>query len=432
MESHNGGPKRPRAWTSLRRARGRERRAQPAAAGLPRATRWRLPLVLFLATAVSLLYTGAHAAMGRPAASLRDLLAGWPYAVPLLAILLFHEFGHYIAARLHGVPASLPHFIPLPVLSPFGTMGAVISMPERIRSRNALLDIGAAGPLAGLFVALPTLVWGLALSDVRPVASLHLGYDQEGQSLLYWLVKRVVLGPIPEGHDVWLHPTAFAGWTGLFLTMINLVPWGQLDGGHIAYALGPAAHNRLAKRIRYGLLVFFVASLCWFAASALPARGRPAAEILAEAFGAASPWMMWFLLLSLFKRLGGELHPPCDRGDLSPRRRRVALASLVLFVALFMPSPLRYVPPTSRREQVLAPPACSRPRGGGAQAGSVASALPCGRALRSLAVELPLGRNGPLAHWGGGETRGKSGAHTIGHVAADVASVPSDFPYQRS
>lgn len=348
--------------------RSREaRRPNPAAtrSRQPHSTRWRLPLVLFLATGASLLYTGATYAIGRPAESLREALAGWPYAAPLLAILLFHEFGHYIAARLHGVPASLPHFIPLPVFSPFGTMGAVISMPERIRSRNALLDIGAAGPLAGLAVAIPTLVWGLALSNVQPVAGLTSGYVQEGQSLLYWLVKRTVLGPIPEGHDVWLHPTAFAGWSGLFLTMINLVPWGQLDGGHIAYALAPKRHDRFAKPIRYGLLAFFGASLLWFMAGALFARQSSVANALAEAFGASSFWLMWFLLLSLFKRLGGELHPPCEAGTLSPRRRGVALASLLLFGALFMPSPWRLVPPQQAgdplapRSRVPSPPGSS-------------------------------------------------------------------------
>src|SRR4029453_13583398 len=109
----------------------------------------------------------------------------------------------------HRVEASLPFFIPLPVLSPFGTMGAVISMPGRIRSRNALVDIGASGPLAGLAVAIPVLAYGLAPSPVSP-PSEH-GY-QEGQSLLYLLLKRVVLGPIPGGHDVFLNPIAMAGW----------------------------------------------------------------------------------------------------------------------------------------------------------------------------------------------------------------------------
>src|SRR5690606_879458 len=128
-------------------------------AAAPRPTpSWRgvlTPALLFFATCLSVLWTGSlmisqHGSPG----TLAELASGWVYALPLMSILLSHELGHYIAARIHGVPASLPHFLPLPVLSPFGTLGAVITMPERIRSRNALLDIGAAGPLAGMVVAL--------------------------------------------------------------------------------------------------------------------------------------------------------------------------------------------------------------------------------------------------------------------------------------
>src|SRR5690606_5249999 len=137
--------------------------------------------------------------------------SGWPFAVPFLLILIFHEFGHWIAAQLHRVPASLPYFLPVPVVW-FGTMGAIITMPERIRSRSALLDIGAAGPLAGMMVAIPTMIIGLRMSEVAPLGNDP--YIQEGQSLLYVAVKWLVLGPIPAGWDVHLHPTAFAAWGG--------------------------------------------------------------------------------------------------------------------------------------------------------------------------------------------------------------------------
>ena len=143
-------------------------------------------------------------------------------------------------ARYHRVAASLPYFIPLP--AGWGTLGAVIAMRDRIRSRNALFDIGASGPLAGLVIALPALAWGLVHSPVKPM--LLSGYQQEGQSLLYLAMKRVLLGPIPEGYDVQLHPTAAAGWFGLLVTMVNLLPWGQLDGGHIAFSLfGERQHH---------------------------------------------------------------------------------------------------------------------------------------------------------------------------------------------
>src|SRR5690606_7442838 len=161
----------------------------------------------------------------------------------------------------HRVPASLPYFLPVPIVW-FGTMGAIITMPERIRSRIALLDIGAAGPLAGMVVAIPTMVVGLRLSEVAPLGSDS--YIQEGQSLLYWAIKRVVLGPIPDGSDVHLHPTAFAAWGGFLITMINLLPWGQLDGGHIAYALLGEKQNALARWVRRSLLGLFAYNVILF------------------------------------------------------------------------------------------------------------------------------------------------------------------------
>ncbi|HEX3597238.1 MAG TPA: site-2 protease family protein, partial [Polyangiaceae bacterium] len=217
-----------------------DRRSLPEPEPEPRPTKIWNNVVLFLVTVPCVFLAGAHMTMPQ-ADLLATLLSGWTFAVPFLGILLFHEFGHYIAARLHRVEASLPYFLPLPVLSPFGTMGAVISMRGRIRSRDALLDIGASGPLAGLFVAIPVLAYGLSLSTVGPIGAEH--YQQEGQSLLYVAMKRLILGPIPAGMDVNLHPTAFAGWGGLLITMLNLLPWGQLDGGHVAYALfGPRQH----------------------------------------------------------------------------------------------------------------------------------------------------------------------------------------------
>ena len=173
-----------------------------------------------------------------------------------MAILLAHEFGPLLrGAASTKCRLRCPFFIPLPLLSPFGTMGAIIGMSGRIRSRNALLDIGAAGPLAGLVVALPVLLIGLAQSRSRANAG-HCA--QEGQSLLYLLLKRVVaradpgrLGRLPE-------PTAFAGWVGLLVTMLNLMPFGQLDGGHIAYALFGEKQNAIARWLHGGLLLLFV------------------------------------------------------------------------------------------------------------------------------------------------------------------------------
>src|SRR5688572_16220033 len=253
--------------------------APPASADvalLPSGRALYVPLLLFLATWGTVLWTGATLVLQRAPGSWPELLTGWVYAVPLMGILTCHELGHYIAARWHGVAASLPYFLPLYKLSPFGTLGAVITMPH-IRSRNALLDIGAAGPLAGIAVAIPVLCAGLALSPVEPHPST--AYIQEGQSLLYWLLKRLVAGDIPEGHDVMLHPTAEAGWVGLFVTMINLLPWGQLDGGHIAYALLGPRQNQLARKVRLAVLGFFLYNLLTFVAPVLLGTSQMPLEI---------------------------------------------------------------------------------------------------------------------------------------------------------
>jgi membrane-associated protease RseP (regulator of RpoE activity) len=294
------------------------------------------PALLFVATCLSVLWTGARMTNEwRAPTTLAELGSGWVYAVPLMSILLCHEFGHYIAARIHGVPASLPYFLPLPEVSPFGTLGAVIAMPERIRSRNALLDIGSAGPLAGLVVAVPVLVIGLMLSHVE--AQSTGSYVQEGQSLFYWLLKYLVKGSIPAGHDVMLHPTATAGWVGLFVTMINLLPWGQLDGGHIAFALLGPLQNRIARLVRWGVLGFFLYNLLTFVG---PVLTQASQMPLGVAVGNSMTWLVWYGLLGLMGRAMGQDHPPVEAGTLTPVRRRIAMACLALFVLLFMPTPL--------------------------------------------------------------------------------------------
>ncbi|EYF01742.1 zinc protease [Chondromyces apiculatus DSM 436] len=301
--------------------------------------RWKTNLALFLLTVVTVFFAGAGwagVAPTRPGLlGVIDILpSGWRFAVPLLAILLVHEFGHYFAARVHGVAASLPYFIPLPGVGLLGTMGAVISMPERIKSRNALLDIGAAGPLAGLAVAIPVLVIGLLQSRVEPVSGSGI---LEGQSLFYMGLKRLLLGPIPEGHDVFLSPTALAGWAGLLITMINLLPVGQLDGGHIAYALLGPVQNRVARVIHPLLLVIVAYNLARFLPGAIAAG---TGDAIWQAIGNSSFWFAWFVLVLVLQRVGGTDHPPTDPGEISAPRRLVAIVSLVIFVLLFMPTPV--------------------------------------------------------------------------------------------
>ncbi len=325
--------------------------AESDAPDAPEPLRWRLPLALFLTTVGSTFYVGAGQVLQREpldffaqrraeglVPAVRALAwamgKGWVFALPLLTILLCHEFGHYLMARRHRVRASLPMFIPFPNL--FGTMGAVIAMRGRIRTRDALVDIGAGGPLAGLAVAVPVTLVGLALSNVEPVAG-RTGVLVEGDSLLYLALKRLVCGPIPAGHDVWLHPVAFAGWAGFFVTMMNLLPIGQLDGGHVAYALFGVRQDRWSRHVSYALLALAAGIALWVW------RTTPAAHRDGSAFTPAVVWCMWSLLSRGVMRVSGDRHPPTGDEPLSPARRRVAVFTLVCFLLLFMPLPIRLV-----------------------------------------------------------------------------------------
>jgi membrane-associated protease RseP (regulator of RpoE activity) len=295
--------------------------------------RFGLHFGLFVLTALSMQATAMQANQPPPGHTWVGFAAY--QAASLLGILLVHELGHYVAARIHRVPASPPYFLPLPFLSMFGTFGAVISMRHRIRSRKALLDIGAAGPIAGMLVAIPVMCIGLSMSTVGPRSDSN--YMQEGQSLLYLLLKRLVLGPIADDQDVFLHPMAFAGWGGFFLTMVNLLPWGQLDGGHIAFALFGERQHAFARWVRRGLLLVFVYNLVTLV---LPVLLHRSSQPLSLAFMACTPWLVWYAITGLLGRFFGEDHPPFEESELDPARQALAVVCLVLFVLLFMPTPI--------------------------------------------------------------------------------------------
>jgi len=300
---------------------------------------WRLPLVLLALTLLTTLWSGAALHGLDPLEDPRAILAGWDFSLPLLAILVTHELGHYVAGRLHGVDVSPPYFIPLPPPLGLGTMGAVIRIRSAITDRRALLDVGAAGPLAGLAVALPVLAVGLAASPVEPLPPPGGGLIAEGHSILYEAMLRAILGPFPEGHDVMLTPTAFAGWMGLLVTMMNLLPFSQLDGGHIAFALlGPRQH-RIGRAVLFALPLVATVTGGYFGARAL-ARGLTGDPLLHELL-AGVHWLVWFGVLLLLGRLSGFDHPPSDHGTLGLGRKAVAVACLVLFALLFMPSWMR-------------------------------------------------------------------------------------------
>ncbi len=239
----------------------------PVAAQRPLA--WRTNAWLFAATVASVFITQWDPSESRRAAFAHAA----QFTGALLAILLAHEFGHYFAARVHKVDASLPFFIPLPILSPFGTMGAVIRMRSVIPTRRALFDIGAAGPLAGLALAIPLYAWGAAHSDVKSLEVTGAGL-QLGDSLLTRLLDHFFAPPIPAGTDLELSPVAFAAWAGMFVTMINLLPVGQLDGGHVAFALFGPRQNRIAQWVHRSMLVFFFVSVASFCRPRRPRRGR--------------------------------------------------------------------------------------------------------------------------------------------------------------
>ncbi len=313
-------------------------------------TSWFIHIFLFVMTLFSTWFVGAG---GLGAAqlfvvSLFDAEAarafataaenGLMYMASIMSILLAHEMGHYVMARRNRVFASLPYFIPMPFLL-FGTFGAVIVMKGRIRSRSALMEVGAAGPLAGMVVALPILIYGLSQSPVSPIPEDAL---IEGQSLLYMLLKRLVVGPIPDGMDVMLHPMAWAGWIGMLVTMLNLLPIGQLDGGHVFYALFGKTHEKVSRMFLAGLFVLglgIMAYSTWTAYSL---------NLTGDAFWAhVLTGMNWVVLgLMLFVVFGrkkgrGMSHPPTDNDTLSGAHRLIGIACLILFVLCFMPVPIR-------------------------------------------------------------------------------------------
>jgi membrane-associated protease RseP (regulator of RpoE activity) len=270
------------------------------------------------------------------------------FSISLLLILGAHEMGHYILARVHRVDTTLPYFIPLPIVG-VGTLGAVIRIRGPIPNRNALVDIGAAGPIAGLLVAIPVILYGMAHSSIvdaphlpdqfPPETSLwalvprllHFlvglvtGADTEaakadtqvfyvfGDNLLMWTLRHLVLGPLPPGKDVAEHPMVIAGWFGLLVTMLNLLPIGQLDGGHISYAVFGQRARSIGKAmalLMFGLCVFYSAG-----------------------------WLLWLLVTA---KLIGFRHPPVLEPEppLTPLRKWTCIACLVGLIVCVMPVPI--------------------------------------------------------------------------------------------
>jgi len=303
-------------------------------------------LVLFLLTMISVIFVGMGTAASYNTFAVedissqgidlvRDLPLGIIFAGSILAILVAHEFGHYAAARYHNIAVSLPYFLPFPI-SAIGTLGAAIRLKEPPRNRRVMLDIGISGPLAGLAVAIPILLIGLSLSkiDTLPLSPAEsLGHWLEGNSLLYLGAKFLVKGemlpapidfggmnpllywgryfflglPVPYGgRDVLMHPMAWAGWVGLLVTAVNLIPAGQLDGGHIIYVLFGRRAARLWPFIIIGLVV-----------------------------------LRWYLWAALVFFLGRTYAQPLDEiTQLDDRRKVLAIIGLIVLLLVFAPVPM--------------------------------------------------------------------------------------------
>jgi len=267
--------------------------------------------------------------------------SGLYFAGTLMGILLTHEAGHYVLGRRHQVEVSLPYFIPLPPQISLGTLGAVIRMNRPISNRNQLFDVGASGPIAGLVVAIPLLVIGLQLSNVGPETPDSM---IEGNSILYALLKYAVFGRwLPgDGLDVQLHPMAFAAWVGLLVTMINLLPIGQLDGGHVARAVLGDRHEHFSRRLHLLLPLIGLAMGTVMFAVALGA-GKSVLGALSYASYGLLPWSIWAALLAWMRRQAGEYHPPVGDVPIDRTRRGMAIAVFILFLLIATPVPFRPV-----------------------------------------------------------------------------------------
>jgi membrane-associated protease RseP (regulator of RpoE activity) len=276
--------------------------------------RYRLNLLLFLLTILSTLLAGTFMAGENPFVRPWLLYRGVPFSFSLMFILGVHELGHYYASRRWGVQTTLPYFIPVPPpIFLLGTLGAFIKVKSRIVNRKALIDIGAAGPLVGFVASIAAVLIGLKLSAVVAPEAVEGGSVILGESLLFSFLSRIALGSEAAQQEVLLHPIAFAGWLGLFVTVLNLLPLGQLDGGHIVYALLGKKHRFVAGTVFLGLV-----PLGWYL------------------------WPGWFIWIVLGIMTGLRHPPPID--DVSPldaKRTLIGIFTLVIFIICFIPVPIK-------------------------------------------------------------------------------------------
>lgn len=283
---------------------------------------WWPNLALLILTIMSLIYVGSEIQAGVDNRDVQDfadlqIWKGWPYALSMILILGAHELGHYFAARYYKVSVTLPYFIPMP-LTFFGTLGAFIQLREPMKNRRALFDVGAAGPLAGLVFAVPILFLGLSTAKVSKLPTDE-SYAIEGNSIFYSVAKLAVFGRFlpdeEQNEDVFINQLAQAGWTGLLVTALNLIPLGQLDGGHVIYSV----FGRRARHLFWPIVIFFTYLTIFV----------------------NQGWILWTLLLVPV----GLVHarPLEDITPLDTKRRMIGYITLFIFVMIFVPNPLRII-----------------------------------------------------------------------------------------
>lgn len=307
-------------------------------------TKYLLPLSLFVLTLFTTTIAGAEwiRGMGRQY-EFTELIIGLPYSLSILFILATHEFGHYFASKYHKVKATLPYFIPFPSLEGFlnfGTMGAVIRTKDAIKTRTALFDIGVAGPIAGFFASIFILIYGFSnLPPQEYLLAIHPDYFSPeygkgglqlefGSTLLYYIFSQIFTQPadfIPPMNEMYHYPYLCVGWFGLFVTAMNLFPVGQLDGGHITYAMyGGKTQIKVASITMITLFILGAVGIV-FSFFEIPIE-----------FG-WSGWLFWAFILYFFIKVK---HPPVqDDTEIDPKRKVIGYFSILIFILSFSPSP---------------------------------------------------------------------------------------------
>ncbi|MCH8029757.1 MAG: site-2 protease family protein [Candidatus Dadabacteria bacterium] len=296
-------------------------------------------IALFLTTALTTFYAG-YLLFG-------EVLDGLLFSSSLLLILGTHELGHYHFGKKNGVDITPPYFIPVPALPDFptiGTFGAFIRIRSPIYTKRALFDIGIAGPLMGILMAVPVIAIGLRLSSVVANPPDAEGGLLFGAPIFYTLLETVFLSDVPKGSEVIWHPMAFAGWIGFLVTALNLIPAGQLDGGHIMYALFTKQwHRRISAAIVVVLIVLGVGTKPFVELAGLVWPESPLAQYAGPLlFGGWPGWVLWAFLLSVF----GRKHPPTiyDTIPLDRKRKMLGIVGLVVFLGCFTPVPVSLIP----------------------------------------------------------------------------------------